>query len=84
MADRDHNRSNDSGTGAKALDRGSMDEQQREQSGISGSEGAKGGDERSVDDQAISGDREPTANVKAAYRADEPERAKVNGSNVSD
>ena len=35
MADRDHNRSNDSGTGAKALDRDEV-QQRSDQAGIAG------------------------------------------------
>ena len=83
MPNRDLNRSNDSGTGAKGLDRGSIAEGQPGHSPTSPKEAMKGGEERHVDDQALGGDREQTVGVKAVENADETSNARVNGSNVS-
>ena len=83
MPNRDLNRSNDSGTGAKGLDRGSAAEAQPGHS-PTGETALKGGAERAVDDHALGGDQEQTAAVKAQIRADDPQHAKVNGSNIAD
>lgn len=60
MTDRDHNRSNDSGTGAKALDRDD-DLPTPSQSGSSGGELAREIGQRDEDKSALGGDPQPTA-----------------------